>query len=216
MRFAIASEGKTDFTVLRNLLFGFFNDKRMPITRLRPKDREPFGWGNLFNYISSQDFRDDCEDENIDHVIVQIDTYECEEWQAGVKHIHDDREEVEAFVAQVKVVLIDKIGTAFYEAHQSKIIFAICVHEIECWLLPFNTDKLAHYSKVTACANAVEQIALKRGFSIHKKDYQEGKNYEDLSAGMKNNKDLMKKSQLNAGLKLFIESLSVAFPPPTA
>ena len=57
MRFAIAGEGRTDFIVLQNLLIGFFNDKNLAVTRLLPKDKEPVGWGNVLNYLSTEEFR---------------------------------------------------------------------------------------------------------------------------------------------------------------
>ncbi len=212
MRFAIASEGRTDYIVLKNLLIGFFKDKSLPITRLRPKDKEPFGWGNLLKYISSQDFRDDCDDENIDYAIIQIDTNECKEWDEGLKHIGDKASEINSFISQIILVLIKNIGNEFYTVNKDKIIFAICVHEIECWLLPFHAKQAAHYSKIVGCANAIEQIALKNGYSIHQKNYQDGKHYEDLSKEMKNHKELMQKYNLNPGLKFFVDRLLEAFP----
>ena len=57
MRFLIAGEGLTDFIVLQNLLRGFFNDKNLSATRLLPKDKEPVGWGNLFNYLTTEEFK---------------------------------------------------------------------------------------------------------------------------------------------------------------
>ena len=211
MRFAIASEGRTDYTVLKNLLIGFFKDKSLPVTLLRPKEKEPFGWGNLLNYISSQDFRDDCDDENIDYTIIQIDTNECADWNEALKHIGDNTTEINNFISQVTNVLIKKIGNDFYAVNKDKIIFAICVHEVECWLLPFNTNKPAHYSKMVGCVNTIEQIANRNGYSIHEKNYQDGKHYDTLSKEMKNNKVLIQKGSLNPSLKLFLESLTNSF-----
>lgn len=213
MRFAIASEGLTDHIILKNLLMGLFKDKNLPITLLRPEGKEPFGWGNLLKYIASQAFRDDCEDENIDCVIVQIDTNECEEWKKGVKHIGDNVEEINTFINSIISVLVQHIGVEFYNRNESKIIFAICVHEIECWLLPFHYNQKGQYSKITTCANAIERIANAKGYSIHQKNYKDGKYYEDLSKNMKNQKELMQKYDLNPSLHFFVDHLLQAFNP---
>lgn len=214
MRFAIAGEGLTDYTVLKNLLIGFFNDKYLPVTRLIPKDKEPGGWGNLLKYISSQYFRDGCD--NADYIIIQIDTKECAEWNEGLNNIGDRASEINVFIDQVVTVLVKKTGDEFYVANKDKIIFAICVHEIECWLLPFHTKQVAHYSKIVGCVNAIEQIANKNGYSIHQKNYQEGKHYDDLSKEMKNNKELLQKGILNPSLKSFIDTLSQTFQKDNA
>jgi hypothetical protein len=207
MRFAIASEGRTDYTVLKNLLMGFFNNKNLPITPLRPKDREPFGWGNLLKYIASQDFKEDCDDGNIDYVIIQIDTKECADWNEGLSNIGNEVSLIEGFINQVIQALIGRIGNEFYNSNKDKIIFAICVHEMECWLLPFHATQPAHYSKVVGCVKAIDLIAAKKGYSINQKDYAGGKHYDDLSKEMKNKKELMQKYHWNPGLKYFINAL---------
>jgi hypothetical protein len=189
---------------------GFFNNRNLPVTRLLPKDKEPVGWGNVLHYLSSEEFRNGVD--NTDFVIVQIDTNECADWNEGLKHIGDDASRINGFIDQIIPVLIKNVGAGFYAANKDKIIFAICVHEIECWLLPFNANQPAHYSKIAGCANAIEKIAQKNGYSIHQKNYQNGKHYDDLSKEMKNNKALMQKTNLNPGLKFFIDSLSDTFP----
>jgi len=211
MKFAVVGEGLTDFKVIKNLLMGFFKDKNLIVNRLLPKDKEPVGWGNVLKYLSTQEFQNSFDDPDL-FVVVQIDTNECAEWIEGIKHIGDDAEQLNAFVEQIKIALIDKINVEFYDTNKNRIIFAICVHEIECWLLPFNAQQTTHYSKIVGCANTIEQIAKKSGFSIHQKNYQEGKHYDDFSKEMKNNKSLMQKSKLNPSLQQFIDTLIITFP----
>jgi hypothetical protein len=211
MRFAIASEGKTDFIVLKNLLVGFFADKNLPVTRLRPRDDRPFGWGNLFRYLSSEEFAEDCSDDNIDYVVIQLDSNECADWKEGVRHIGADPEQVTAFVGQITTMLQSKIYAILPELLHDKLIFAICVHDVECWLLPFNTDGKAIAGKMVGCYNALEQIARKKGFSLNQKNYQEGKHYDVLSKSMKDGKVLMAQSAGNPSLGLFVQSLQLKF-----
>ncbi len=210
MKFAIVGEGLTDFKVLKNLLIGFTKDKNLIVNRLLPKDKEPVGWGNVLHYLSSSEFQFGVKFN--DFTIVQIDTNECDQWGAGLKHIGDDDKQIEEFISQIIGTLKDKIETGFYDTHQGKIIFAICVHDMECWLLPFHASQPAHFSKIVRCYPTLEQVAQKKGFSLHQKNYEDGKHYEDLSKDMKDNKILFQKSKLNPSLKYFIESLSLILP----
>ncbi len=210
MRFGIVGEGVTDFYVLESLLIGFFNDKDLPVTRFRPKQQEPFGYGNLMNYLSSDDFKIDVE--SIDFTIVQIDTKECADWNPSINNIGDDDTQIVAFIEQVRTFLIDKIGIDFYEEFQDRIIFAITVHEIECWLLPFHITTHAHQRKMVGCLGTLENIANTKGISINQKNFQQGKHYEDFAKPMKKRKDLFQKMELNPSLKVFIQSLKVKFP----
>lgn len=209
-RFAVAGEGLTDFIVIKNLLIGFFNDKNLPITRLLPEKREAFGWSNLFDQLSKSRFRDAFE--FTDYVIVQVDSGTCDQWKEGLTHIGDDEALIGQLVKKIVQVLITKIGEPFYSENKGKIIFAVAVHDIECWLLPFNATKGSDKSKLVNCARSVEQIAQKRGFSIHQKNYQDGKNYDDLSKEMAKNKLLMSLYEANPSLKIFIDKMLEAFP----
>ena len=210
MRFAIAGEGLTDYTVLKNLLIGFFNDKNLPTTRLLPEDKEPVGWGNVSHFLASERFRKGVL--NADYTIVQIDTGTCQDWNENIEHIGDDVSKVEAFIQTVIGVLKRKIGDEFYEQYAAQILFAVTVHDMECWLLPFNEKLKNKQAKIVGCFNALEAIANKQGFSLHQKNFEESKHYEKLSADMKKQKTLFDKAHLNISLHFFIEQLKVFFP----
>ncbi|HWK07736.1 MAG TPA: hypothetical protein VNS58_29090 [Puia sp.] len=210
MSFAVVGEGKTDHIVLRNLLVGFTGNKNLIVTRPLPEGDEPVGWGNLFNFLASDRFRKIFDFEG--HVIVQIDTGTCEDWDENLKHIGTDTEQIGDFIENIKKVLIKKMGEGFYDEQKDRILFAICVHDIECWLLPFNSTLPSHHAKLVGCLNTLEHILNPKGISLHQKNYKEGKHYDDLSKLMKNRKDLTKKAALNASLKIFIDDLLKVFP----
>ncbi len=209
-RFLFVGEGLTDYIVIKNLLVGFLNDKNLLISRLIPRDKEPVGWGNVLNYLTTSEFQDSLD--NTDYVIIQIDTDKCGEWKEGLQLT----ENPDILIEKVIEVLIKKIGQSFYDEKKDKILFAIGLHDIECWLLPFITDKPALQSKIVGCVKTVEQIANKRGFSINQKNYENRKHYEGLSREMKNNKELMRKYSLNIGLKAFVDTLTknIKIVPP--
>lgn len=209
MRFLIAGEGLTDFIVLQNLLRGFFNDKNLSATRLLPKDKEPVGWGNLFNYLTTEEFKQALPFS--DYTIVQIDTGTCEEWNERIMPVGAKTSDLISFIESIKAVLVNKIGLDFYNEHKEKILFAICVHDVECWLLPFNATQPAHQKKIVGCVNTIEKIANEKGFSINEKNYEDGKHYDLLSKPMRGNGELMTKGKLNESLSLFVNELSKVF-----
>ena len=213
-RFLFAGEGLTDYIVIKNLLIGFFKDKNLAISRLLPRDKEPVGWGNVLNYLSTNEFRIGVN--NTDYIVVQIDTDKCEEWNEGLQNIGDNTDNLNDFVQRVIDILVTKIGQDFYTQNKSKFLFAISIHDIECWLLPFIADQPAHQSKIVGCVNAVERMAIKQGISINQKNYEDGKHYEKFSQDMKKNNTLMQRYSLNPSLKIFIDMLKTAFPSAPA
>ena len=75
MDFGIISEGPTDQLVLEHILFGFFEDKDLPITPLQPKAGESGNWDKVFNYRKSDDFKEALTSVyGVDSIIIQIDT----------------------------------------------------------------------------------------------------------------------------------------------
>ena len=191
MRFLIAGEGLTDFIVLQNLLRGFFNDKNLSATRLLPKDKEPVGWGNLFNYLTTEEFKQAVPFS--DYTIVQIDTGTSQEWKKDITSIDSKTTDLIPFIEAIKTVLINK------QCHNLSYF-----SYIECWLLPFNATLPAHQKKMVGCVNAIEKLANEKGFSINEKNYAGGKHYDILSKPMRGNGELITKGKLN-------ESLSFSF-----
>ncbi|MHA4811870.1 hypothetical protein ACX0G9_27490 [Flavitalea flava] len=208
MKFAFVGEGLTDHIVVKNLLIGLYNDKNLALNRLLPKEKEPVGWGNVLRFLSTEEFQTGVK--NSDYIIIQIDTDKCEEWKEGLPQIGDDESKIDSFISQVTAVLITKIGEPFYTENKPKFIFAISVHELECWLLPFNSNNSAHQAKMVNCLNTLEKIATAKGFSLHQKNYQGGRHYDDFSTGMKKNSELKQKYGLNPSLKIFIQKLPKA------
>lgn len=144
-----------------------------------------------------------------DFVVIQIDSDRCEEWKVGINNVGDEngRQTVVDFFKRIQECLIEKIGVDFYGDHAAKIIFAICIHSIECWMLPFIGQHKAHQMKLVNCAQAVEKIVNTKGLSINQKNYQDGKIYEMLTKEMTKQKILQKKSEVNLGLSVFIDHL---------
>ena len=139
----------------------------------------------------------------MDAVIVQIDTDVCQDF--GVIRVDGNGRELEPseLIEKVKETLIDRIGPEFYQAVAYKILFAITVDSIECWLLPLHyTDGRA--IKYKNCVDTLNQKLQADGWTIgHKND----RVYEELSRPFKKKKELILASKKQVSLKHFITEL---------
>jgi hypothetical protein len=206
-KFGLACEGITDQIVIENILCGFYKgyeDLDQEIQAFEPlrdqtgkkQEENSGGWTRLLTYLSESRFREDVL--NSEYTIVQVDSDICDEVNFDVKK---DTSCIVTFIESIKAKLISSIdkNESFYESNKEKIIFAISVHELECWLLPI--CKNFKNEKITGCSEALQREC---------KDIKVEKNYttyDKLSRVFLKNKDLLKISSKNSSFDIFIKSL---------
>jgi len=220
MEFGLVTEGITDQIVLENILYGFFKDKDIPVDPLSPlrdatdrnKAATSSNWLEVFEYCQSKRFKEAVIIK--DYIIVQVDTDVLkgdsvpEKYRMSFKHADGQDFTVDEIIKTVKNKLIELIGEEFYTTYQEKIIFAISVDQIECWLLPIYHNYLKNkVNKTQNCRETLNEALrkLKPPFSIDKKNPEY---YRTIAKEYNKNKKLMDCYQLNPSLKIFIEMLS--------
>jgi len=114
---------------------------------------------------------------------------------------------VPELVARVIERLKREISPEFYEANRDRILFAVAVHEIECWLLPLlHDDNKA--AKTTGCTAAANHALLGRKMNPLVRGGEKQKNsYDEASAGYRRRKTLLALRDRNPSLGLFLEQL---------
>lgn len=211
--FALVTEGLTDQIVIENILFGFFNDPNISVNPLQPlrdaTDRSrtvsPGNWHQVLEYCASERFRGAFQFN--DYVIVQIDTDVAVEYGVSERDEEGNELSVQDIIERVKAALIAHIGQGFYETYSRRILFAVAVQSIECWLLPllFSDNKRA---KTSNCLGTLNQgLARSRNFTIDAKrpDY-----YDTISSEYIKRKKLMAVYSFNPSLKVFVDNLEEA------
>ncbi|MEO7100703.1 MAG: hypothetical protein ABI162_15180 [Luteolibacter sp.] len=210
--FAIVSEGVTDHAVLKNILLGWFQDQKDTEPFLKPYQPDPtaegesawqeFGnWENVLKYLREKKHRDALE--HADFLIVQIDTDQSEHTNFGVNQQENGKLlEPHALVAKVAEKLQEIIGPEDVAFYGDKIIFAICVREIECWLLPL--WDIAKAAKCVGCMNAVDRALVKASQVPLNKDPER---YQAVSKEYSKRKALLAKGRLNPSLGIFLKEL---------
>ena len=210
--FAIVSEGVTDYAVLKNVLLGWFQNQQGAEPFLKPYQPDPtaegesswqqFGnWENVINYLKQKKHRDALE--FADHLIIQIDTDQSEHENFGVSQREGDKQlDPAALVAKVGERLSEIIGPTDLEFYGNRIIFAICVREIECWLLPlWDTSKAA---KCEGCLKAMNRALTQANKLPLNKDQDR---YNSASKEYKKRKTLLTRGKQNPSLEIFLTEL---------
>ena len=210
--FAQVTEGLTDQIVIENILFGFFDDPNIDINPLQPlrdeTDRNravtPGNWHKVLEYCSSEEFRGAFQFN--DYLIVQIDTDVAADYGVSDRDGEGNEFSVEDMIERVKVLLVERIGQEFYGNYSPRILFAISVQSIECWLLPlFFTDN--RKSKTVNCLDTLNQgLKTKKPYFIDPKN-KNSRYYDNISSEYTKRKKLMQLHTSNASLEAFVHEL---------
>jgi len=171
--FGIAGEGVTDNITLENIILGVYHHVEdldedeisylQPLQDATDEDGQG-GWTRLLTYLENKRFRDDVV--NNSHLVIQIDTDVAEEPGFDVQ-LTDDKNRilpVEDIVKNVKARLIRQIESGkegFYDEHDKRIIFAISVHSLECWLFSLYNKLPKENGRVIQCEANLARLLQK-------------------------------------------------------
>lgn len=218
--FGIIAEGPSDIAVIRNILSGYFSDPDFELTEIQPVKRQPSGeyeaggWNQVLSCCASDRLRGALQFNEA--VIIQIDTDVSEEKGYDVPKRDEAGKELtqEELIVRVEEKLSSLIGPEVMDKFGDRILFAVCVHELECWLLPFYYND-SKRSKAVGCLSTLNQALGKKGdftIDVNKKNHRY---YEAISEPYrKKRKVLMAASGHNASFKAFMERLSARFGQP--
>ncbi len=211
LTFGIIAEGPTDQTVIENILLGYFQGQAEEpsvnyIQPPRPLSEKPGGWTNVFQSLKRKDYEGALQYN--DYLIIHIDTDVQEEPGFDVPRLVDGTEitileRVDKVIGRLK----EEIEDDFNRANSDRILFAIAVDTIECWLLPLLCDG-KKVAKITGCLETANQ-ALRRanrdGLFAGEKKFIAA--YEKASKDYRRRKNLMTCHDKNPSLELFVNQL---------
>ena len=214
IEFGLVTEGISDQIVLENILFGFFNNKNIPVEPLQPlrdtTDENRYigqaNWIEVFEYCQTNIFKVAVATK--DYVIVQIDTDALNGDSVPEKYrLNLQQAILEETITIVKSKLIDLMTLDFYEQFQHKILFAISINAIECWLLPFYFPSLkTKAAKIENCMSTLNEGLQKAGHKFYIKA-KDPNYYREASEPLKKHKELIRLYELNPSLKIFVDDL---------
>ena len=224
--FGLACEGITDQIVLENVLFGFYDDKNEfefdveELSYLQPlldaTDEVGLGsWTRLLTYLENKRFRDDV----INHrfIVIQVDTdVATEQGFDAVTHEGGKELPVEAIVENVRQRVIERIEEGqqgFYDANQDKLIFAISVHSLECWLFHLHNKVPRHNGRTRSCERHLRaELAKDKSMPALVKDKD---TYDNISSKFyaKRGRAIEEVAQVDASFAIFVTRLKeISYP----
>jgi hypothetical protein len=204
MRFGIVCEGFTDKPTIKNILCGYFSiqNPNREIAELQPPfgQTDGGGWRPLLQYLTSLRFQDDVLNNEV--VILHIDTDVSMDFD--VPHVDNNGNElsVEDLVRNISNKLISKINEGlldFYTDNANKIIFAISIHSIECWLVAY----YAEHAEIHNCFEVLRMVKLPNNIQVSKKQ----RTYEKLSQPFLDLDNIHIVAQKSPSFHLFIQQL---------
>ena len=213
--FALVCEGVSDYAVVKNILLGLFQGQapRKPtINQIQPdvspgaeQWQEYGGWRQVVRYLETKLYRKAFQTNAF--VVIQIDTdisAEC-----GLSPLPGDVSlVVQTFIAYLQGI----IGNADLQTYRDRFLFAICVDQVECWILPlwFN-DARAH--KTTGCIGALGGCQpLRNALSAKnlpwiRPEEKNPQSYEEASRDYRKRAVLLQRGPNNPSLKEFIDDV---------
>ena len=212
--FALITEGPTDQIVLWNFLAAYFSDPDIVVNPIQPVSSHiPGGWTEVIRCCASPRVESALVDNEF--LVIQIDTDVCEEVGFSVSRRGPSGAELspDELADQVTAFVISKLGATVYERFADRIIFAVCVDSIECWLLPFYYRD-AKQAKTANCLGSLNrELLVQEKFSIDAADKQ-SHYYDKILRSKKCSKrrSLERVADRNPSLTRFIGVLDRRFP----
>ncbi|OAV65759.1 hypothetical protein Barb6XT_02273 [Bacteroidales bacterium Barb6XT] len=218
MTFALVTEGISEYRIIRHLLLRFFKgDEEPEINQMQPHltdnekkqaDGSTGGWVEVLKYCENEEALNSIFIEN-DYLVIQIDTDCCETCPFNVLKRGDRQQKSsEQLFKDVRQRLTGSIPQSVRNAYLEKIVFAICIDTIECWLLPLYYDD-AHKCKTTNCLSHLNDALRKK--NMHTINTSGDKNnansrvaYTEILKGLSKKADIETHSMYNYGFKSFV------------
>jgi hypothetical protein len=218
MRFTLITEGVSENRIIRHILNKYFNQHELFFRDAQPQivnDKQATigGWNEVLKYCERTDDLKEIFN-NTDYLIIQIDTDQSQTMPFNVSHTALDNNPKKVNELYVDVVdrLKGLISNGILEDHGNKIFFAICIHTIECWLLPlYYTSK--HKTAIRNCTSALNnELRRKNIVRIPIRDKNSPisiRAYETILRNWRKKQDIINSAQHNTAFKGFIDSLEV-------
>jgi hypothetical protein len=190
----------------------YFKDDNPVINQIQPKMEQSQqisegGWNEVLKYCESAELSHILVEN--DYVVIQIDTDQSQQFPFGVPHSESGKEKSSGILLTDVVARLERDMSERID--KNRIIFAVCVHTVECWLLPlvyFDGRKV----KTKGCLAALN-IELRRknmptiSETGNKNCVASRKAYQEILKLLKKKADINEISVHNVGFQKFVGQL---------
>ena len=219
MTFALVTEGISEHKIIKQILSKYFKDQDPDINQMQPRltddekkqeDGSIGGWVEVLKYCEDENELNSIFNEN-EYLVIQIDTDMCEVFPFSVSQQNKNDSELHCdIVERLKKAIPHNIK----ERYIDKIIFAISINTIECWLLPLFYQDDVHRCKTTNCLRHLNTALERNNMHIistigNKNDFNSQRAYGEILQKIRRSHDVEDCSQYNFGFRMFVSQLDI-------
>ena len=213
--FAIVGEGVTDQIVLKNIILGYYQDhdpEPLIVFEQPPLDstgaaglpHPPGGWTLVVHYLRARRYLQALQLNR--YVVIQIDSDIASDLGVARTGATSDEALIESTVNKLCSYIADEDRASV----RNRLLFAVGLDEIECWLLPliFDRSETASLAKTTGCLETINRKLLRLNetpLSTKKAGKDPGR-YARVSAPYRRRKQL-DEAATNPGFARFLREL---------
>jgi hypothetical protein len=215
MNFGLITEGASEHRIIRHIITRYFKDQQPVINQIQPKivnekQETAGGWNEVLKYCGRDEINGALVEN--DYLVIQIDTDQSSIKPFSISHTDNGGKPKSS--AQLHDEVVQKLSSLIKEdireKYKGRIFFAICIHTIECWLLPvFYVNK--HKTDTSNCLSTLNVALGKHDIHIitsANKNKPNGiRSYDAVLKDLKKKGDIEGISQHNIGFHNFINSL---------
>lgn len=216
-------EGVSEINIMTRILSKYLNDEVI-VNPIEPETKTENGFLVQNGYGGWQQVLAHCNDETVekilefnDYLLIQIDT------DASIQKGYDvapqdesgKTKDVAVFYQDVKNRLLANIREEVQARYEGRILFAICMNELECWLLPLYYSN-SNRCRTNNCLYALNQALGKKNIGgIPEKDKNSAyaRNvYHKILKNFKNKKTILDCAQYHYGFMELAKQLDTIIP----
>lgn len=215
MKFALITEGASEHKVIKHIVSKYFRDFDPEINQIQPKlvnskQLTEGGWNEVLKYCQRDEIKDILIEN--DYLIIQIDTDQSQTKPFSISHtnINGQPKTPDELHTDVTQKIEGLIKAEIKREYGQRIFLAICIHSIECWLLPlfYNNDRRNGGNN---CLQTLNQALSRKNIHIIPAGVKNNPNsirsYDTILKNIKRKNDIVDISQYNVGFSKFIRQL---------
>ena len=208
MQIGLIAEGASELRILKHIIGRYLGTEHdtneiQPKTNAQGTQIVPGGWDRVITTFEFENTVKDALVEN-DYVLIQIDTDQVQTAPFSVNVLDENGQ-----YQRVSERILNNIPNLI-DSERERVILAICINEIECWLLPlyYNDSKRC---KTTDCITLLNHKLSSNKIDPlpngNKNSQGAQKTYNTILKNLNKPKKIEECAQYNYGFYWFIEQL---------
>ena len=211
-------EGVSEINVMTRIISKYLGDEVF-VNPIEPETKRENGVLVQNGYGGWQQVLSHCNDETVerileynDYLVIQIDTDASIQAGYDVAPVDENGrpKDVVVYFQDIKNRLLANISDVIQAKYEGRIVFAICMNEIECWLLPlYYSDK--NRCKTNNCIHTLNQALTKKNVGgipdTDKNSPNARRVYDKILKNLKNKKSIQDCAQYHYGFNELTKQL---------